>query len=125
MGKFKKVIATVLSAVMAFSVMGVTAFADDKYAKDAEIKIATAEELVEAVKNQKNGQTWILSEGEYDVDDDLLEVEANINGVKNGFVFPIFVDDITIKAAKGDDVLITSSYDPGKESGNMCYSMVM
>ena len=119
MGKFKKVIATVLSAVMAFSVMGVTAFADDKYAKDAEIKIATAEELVEAVKNQKNGQTWILSEGEYDVDDDLLEVEANINGVKNGFVFPIFVDDITIKAAKGDDVLITSSYDPGKESGGI------
>ena len=48
MGKFKKVIATVLSAVMAFSVMGVTAFADDKYAKNAEIKIATAEELVEA-----------------------------------------------------------------------------
>ena len=119
MGKFKKVIATVLSAVMAFSVMGVTAFADDKYAKDAEIKIATAEELVEAVKNQKNGQTWILSEGEYDVDDDLLEVEANINGVKNGFVFPIFVDDITIKAAKVDDVLITSSYDPGKESGGI------
>ena len=119
MGRFKKVIATVLSAVMAFSVMGVTAFADDKYAKDAEIKIATAEELVEAVKNQKNGQTWILSEGEYDVDDDLLEVEANINGVKNGFVFPIFVDDITIKAAKGDDVLITSSYDPGKESGGI------
>ena len=33
MGKFKKVIATVLSAVMAFSVMGVTAFADDKYTK--------------------------------------------------------------------------------------------
>lgn len=57
----------------------------------------------------------MLQTGDYNVSDDCLDVVANINGVEKGFVFPIFVDNLTIRGE--GDVNITSDYNPGKEAG--------
>ena len=86
-------------------------------AADADvIEIDSSAKLVEAIKNQEDGQTWVLKAGNYDVADDCLEVEANINGVPTGFVFPIFVDDLTIRGE--GDVTVTSTYDTNTGNWN-------
>ena len=117
MKKYKKLTAAVLGVVMALSVTGFTVFAkDDTYAENADIEINSSEDLIDAIKNQRDGQTWILAEGEYDISDSIINEDFKINE-ETGFVFPITVDNLTIKAEKNADVLITSSYDPGKEQG--------
>lgn len=80
------------------------------------VEISSNTELVEAIRNQANGQTWIFTKaGTYDA--------KNTNG--NGyypyqvydpvqeFVFPIHVDNLTIKKADGvGEVIVTSSVEP-------------
>lgn len=85
------------------------------FAAGETVNIADSEDLIAAIKNQQPGQTWVLEAGQYDVGDGCLDVEANINGVVSGFVFPIFVDDLKIQG--NGDVTITSSYDPGETYG--------
>ena len=75
-----------------------------------QVRISSSQELVEAIHNQKDGQTWVLEAGLYDLGGDCLDVVANINGVEKGFVFPLFVDDLSIRGE--GEVSITSSYDP-------------
>jgi len=80
------------------------------------VKITNSQELIDAITNQKDGQTWELAAGTYDVADGCLEHVANINGVEKGFIFPIHANNITIKGM--GDVTITSSYDPNTGNWN-------
>ena len=73
------------------------------------VNISTPEQLVEAINNQKEGQTWVLAEGTYDIGDGCIENGITING-QTGFVFPIAVNNLTIKGT--GNVIITSSYNP-------------
>ena len=80
------------------------------------IEIKDSTDLVEAIENQADGQTWLFTEaGEYnvkpsDADGYTLSDENKINGVTGPFVFPIYVDDLTIMKDEGvGDVTITSS----------------
>ena len=51
------------------------------------VKITNSQELIDAINNQKDGQTWELAAGTYDVGNGCLEHVANINGVEKGFIF--------------------------------------
>ena len=122
MKRFKKLTAGLMGVVMALGVCSFTAFAgeDDKYAEGAEIKISSDEELVKAINNQKDGQTWILEGETYDLKDEVLtytkdKEKFKIDGDNNGFIFPIVVDDLTIKGEKG--TVITSSYVAPENTG--------
>ena len=99
----KKLLSLVLVLVLALS-LSVAAMAADGETKT----ITSSEELIEAIKNQEDGQTWILKPGTYDVGEACREIQANINGNASGFVFPIFADNLTIKGE--GSVKITSSY---------------
>lgn len=82
------------------------------------IEISTAEELISAIQNQKDGQTWVLADGTYDIG--CAGADMTING-ETGFVFPIVADNITIKGANGKDsqAVITSSYTPSEAEGGI------
>ena len=80
------------------------------------VKITNSQELIDAINNQKDGQTWELAAGTYDVGNGCLEHVANINGVEKGFIFPIHANNITIKGM--GDVTITSTYDPNTGNWN-------
>lgn len=87
---------------------------DDKYAENATINIANETELVQAILNQKNGQTWILAPGEYNIGRtvyDSTDEKFTINGQQH-FVFPIVSDNLTIKGDGTGEVIITSSFNP-------------
>ena len=124
---FKKLTAGLMGVVMALGVCGFTALADDedeKYAVGATIEISSEKELVAAIKNQKDRQTWILAKGEYDVYNEdnrgVYNFSIKSDPVKpeeKGFAFPITANNLTIKAEDGADVVITSSYNPGAEQG--------
>ncbi len=128
MKRFKKLTAGLMGVVMALGVCSFTAFAgeDDKYDVGATIEIDSSEELVEAIKNQKDEQTWILEDGTYDIGDAVYKFtkadenkgKFTIAGDSNGFVFPIVANNLTIKGAEGknSNVIITSDFDPN--SGN-------
>ncbi len=42
------------------------------------VKITNSQELIDAINNQKDGQTWELAAGTYDVGNGCLEHVANI-----------------------------------------------
>ena len=124
MKKFKKLTAGLLGVVMAMSVCSFTALAAD------EVEINDVNGLVAAIMSQADGgadnETWILADGEYDLGDLVYTQTLNnekfkING-ETGFVFPIIADGLTIKAEEGADVLITSSYNPGKQDGGIWHN---
>ena len=129
MKKFKKLTAGLLGVVMAMSVCSFTAFAeeDDKYAEGAKIKISSDAELVKAINNQKDGQTWILEDGNYNVfntesEDELYDFSIKSDPDKDpqtDFVFPITANNLTIKGANGSksNVTITSSYVAPENTG--------
>lgn len=85
---------------------------DDKYAENATINIANETELVEAILNQKNGQTWILAPGTYDIGRTVYDSEAFTINNNQHFVFPIVSDNLTIKGDGTGEVIITSSFNP-------------
>ncbi len=116
MNRSEKVLSVLSGLCLAAMLVPTAAFAAET---DGQTKtITSSEELISAIQNQQAGETWVLKaldEGEaYDVSDACLDVVANINNVEKGFVFPIFVDDLTIQGEDG--VVITSSYN--LNSGN-------
>lgn len=73
------------------------------------VNISTPQQLIDAINSQQEGQTWVLAEGKYDIGNGCIDNGITINGQK-GFVFPIAVNNLTIKGT--GNVIITSSYDP-------------
>ena len=102
--KKRGLIAILLTMLMLFTMPAMSAFAEGDV-----VNIDSEEDLIEAILNQKDSQTWVISEGNYDIGDACVDFEANINGVKSGFVFPIIANDLTIKG--NGNVTITSTYD--------------
>lgn len=105
MTKGRKWLSAIVAAIMAICMVPAIAFAEEENV----VNISDSQGLIDAINNQQDGQTWVLSEGTYDVSDSCLEHEANINGVVKGFVFPIHVNNLTIKG--NGDVTITSTYE--------------
>ena len=110
----------------------------------APVMIATDEDLVNAIKNQANGQTWVFTQaGEYDAYNaenysadksgltnynqkfgGYVDEKQEIYNYQGEYAFPIFVDNLTIKAASGLDgqVTLTSSMTPDSTYGGVaCY----
>ncbi|MGN8938414.1 hypothetical protein [Bittarella sp. HCP28S3_D9] len=100
----------VLSVLLSLGLVAAAVPAQTLAKGEETVRISSSQELVEAIHNQKDGQTWVLEAGLYDLGGDCLDVVANINGVEKGFVFPLFVDDLSIRGE--GEVSITSSYDP-------------
>ena len=101
-----KLLSLFVAMAMVFCMIPAVALA----AEEGEVvKITNSQELIDAINNQKDNQTWELAAGTYDVADGCLEHVANMNGVEKGFVFPIHANNITIKGM--GDVTITSNYD--------------
>ena len=89
-----KLLSLFVAMAMVFCMIPAVALA----AEEGEVvKITNSQELIDAINNQKDGQTWELAAGTYDVADGCLEHVANINGVEKGFIFPIHANNITIK----------------------------
>ena len=75
------------------------------------VVINNATELASAIINQKDGQTWQIAAGTYDLTEELVKNYADLDIMgRKGWVFPITADDLTI-IGEGD-VTITSSYNP-------------
>lgn len=111
----KKRIFTLGAALMMLHCVGLQAQSNGT--ENATIQIDDSADLINAIKGQADGQTWILAPGTYDISDDCREVNANINNTASGFVFPIFVDNLTIQGT--GDVTITSSYTPSSTDGGV------
>ena len=111
----KKRIFTLGAALMMLHCVGLQAQSNGT--ENATIQIDDSAELIDAIKGQADGQTWILAPGTYDISDDCRDISANINNVTSGFVFPIFVDNLTIQGT--GDVTITSSYTPSSTDGGV------
>ena len=108
-----KLLSLFVAMAMVFCMIPAVALA----AEEGEVvKITNSQELIDAINNQKDGQTWELAAGTYDVGNGCLEHVANINGVEKGFIFPIHANNITIKGM--GDVTITSTYDPNTGNWN-------
>lgn len=104
-----------------------------------EVYIDSSEDLVDAIKCQQDGQTWIFTEaGEYDAFNSAYYAEdkaglsatnqkiggyvaAGIEGNAYEYVFPIYVDGLTITkdASVTGDVILTSSALPSENYGGM------
>lgn len=78
------------------------------------INISTPEQLIEAILEQEDGQTWVLAPGTYDIGRtvyDSTDEKFTINGNQH-FVFPIVADNLTIQGDGTGEVVITSSFNP-------------
>lgn len=92
---------------------------------NTEVRIGSDKELVNAILNQKDGQTWIFTKaGEYNAFNSnngyysCKYVNAKGKEVTEDFVFPIHVNNLTIKKADGvGEVIVTSSARPSKNAG--------
>ena len=109
----KKLVWAVLLCLVLAAVMPMTALAVGE-----EIHVSNVDGLVAALENQQNGDTIILAAGTYDVGNRCTTIEANINGNKDGFVLPIFADNVTLRAAEGAAVTLTSSFNPNTGNWN-------
>lgn len=80
------------------------------------VNISNSSDLVQAIANQKNGQTWVFTQaGTYDAKNTAEDsngtyaVPTEVNS--QSFVLPIWADNLTITKAEGvGDVTLTSSY---------------
>ena len=83
---------------------------ENPYTEGAIIQIANADQLAEAIANQKPNQTWKLAAGTYTLKQEHLDKYANWKNPgtssQGGWYFPIYEDGITIEGE--GDVLITS-----------------
>lgn len=119
-----RVTAMLTAAVMA-AALAPAALAEgepDKYAEGDTITISNADELEEAILNQKANQTWILQPGEYVIDDSVYNSDAFTISQEQHFVFPIVSDGLTIKGDGTGDVLITSSVCPSEDDGGVWHN---
>ena len=106
----KRILPILLALIMALTLLPTLALADDT------VYIASSADLVNAIKNQANGQTWVFTEaGTYDA----KNTDEGSNGTYKfestyayPFAFPIVANNITITKAEGvGEVTITSSYE--------------
>ena len=107
----KRILPILLALIMALTLLPTLALADNET-----VNIDSNEDLVTAIKNQADGQTWVFTEaGEYDA----KNTEEGSNGTYKfestyayPFAFPIVANNITITKAEGvGEVTITSSYE--------------
>lgn len=76
----------------------------EKYPQGAKV-IANAAQLKKAVEEQKNGETWFLLNGVYD-----LKPFASITVLgESGWFFPITANDLTIVGESREGVVLTST----------------
>ncbi len=115
----KRILPILLALIMALTLLPTLALADDT------VYIGSDEDLVNAIKGQKSGQTWVFTEaGEYDAkntdeDSNGFYATSEIAGGSN-FVFPIYVDNLTITKEDGiGEVVITSSARPDAQNGGV------
>ena len=105
----KKRIFTLGAALMMLSCMGVQAQVNGT--ENATIQIDDSADLINAIKGQADGQIWILAPGTYDIRDNCRDMTISSSdgwSANTGLVFPIYVNNLTIKGE--GDVTITSSY---------------
>ena len=136
-----KLLTAIAIFAMVVCVFAVAASAEDSEATDADtIEIDSNEDLVNAILNQSDNQTWMFTiDGIYDVFNpgNYLEDKAGLSSTDqkyggyvpaetiNGhvgaeYIFPIYADNITItKAAGVGDVVLTSSAVPADNLGGM------
>ena len=85
------------------------------------VRIGSNEDLVNAILNQENRQTWIFTEaGTYDAKNTKGNgyYPYNVYDPVQEFVFPIHVNNLTIKKDAGvGEVILTSSAVPSKNDG--------
>ena len=113
----KRILPILLALIMALTLLPTLALADDE-----PILIDSDEDLVAAIKGQQDGQTWVFTEaGEYDAmntDEGSNGFYAASIGTGSNFVFPIYVDNLTITKEDGvGEVVITSSARPDEQYG--------
>ena len=81
---------------------------------DSTVLIDSNADIVNAIKNQQDGQTWLFTkEGKYDVKNSstIGNYPVPSDVYSNSITFPIYADNITITKAKNvGDVILTSSY---------------
>ena len=129
--KSRKWLATLFAVVMVIAMLpaAVSAVEGDE-TNSSTVYISTDEDLVNAIKNQADGQTWVFTEartydaatpaedgnnGGYDLPDgvDMPYPDGQMANHPGPYVFPIYVEDLTIcKASNVGEVIITSSAVP-------------
>ena len=127
----------VIAVIMLMGMLSVTAMASENDV----IEIDSNEDLVAAIAKQEDGQTWVFTKADtYDVYNasnfsndkaglsatnqkygGYVPEEALITGHSGAeYIFPIYVDNLTIKKADGvGDVTITSAAQPSEANGGM------
>ena len=115
----KRILPILLALIMALTLLPTLALADGT------VYIGSDEDLVAAIKDQADGQTWVFTKaGEYDAKNteegsNGLYATSEIAGGSN-FVFPIYVDNLTITKENGiGEVVITSSARPDAQNGGV------
>lgn len=111
-----------MTAVLCVALLPLGALAQE----NTEVRIGSDEDLVKAILNQANRQTWIFTKaGEYNAFNydnngyySYTYKDAENKDVDGDFVFPIHVDNLTIKKDAGvGEVILTSSAVPSKNAG--------
>ena len=107
-------IAILMAALLCVALLPLGALAEGSNV----VQISNSNELVAAIANQQDGQTWVFTQaGTYDV----FNSETNgyySYGTNREFVFPIRVNNLTIKKADGvGEVIVTSSATPSETAG--------
>ena len=115
----KRILPILLALIMALTLLPTLALADGT------VYIGSDEDLVDAIKDQAVGQTWVFTEaGTYDA----INTDEGSNGLYatsaiaggSNFVFPIYVDNLTITKEDGiGEVVITSSARPDAQNGGV------
>ncbi|MEE0510730.1 MAG: hypothetical protein UDG94_05825, partial [Peptococcaceae bacterium] len=138
----KRFLSALLACAMIVGLFPFAAFAGDAGSTDNIVYIDSSEDLVDAIQNQANGQTWVFTQaGTYNAynaenykedKSGLSSTNQKIGGYvpsdplidgHNGseYVFPIYVDNLTIKkdASVTGDVILTSTATPNEAYGGM------
>lgn len=115
----KRILPILLALIMVLTLLPTLALADET------VYIDSDEDLVTAIKNQADGQTWVFTEARtYDA----INTDEGSNGLYatseiaggSNFVFPIYVDNLTITKENGiGEVVITSSARPDAQNGGV------
>ena len=115
----KRILPILLALIMALTLLPTLALADGT------VYIESDEDLVSAIKDQADGQTWVFTEARtYDA----INTDESSNGLYatseiaggSNFVFPIYVDNLTITKKDGiGEVVITSSARPDAQNGGV------
>lgn len=96
----KKTLFIFMTIILLLAMMPTMALADGET-----VTITNAAELMAAIDNQANNQTWNIAAGVYDIDRN-----SSISGEgQTGWYFPIVADGITINGAGIDQTVITST----------------